>query len=173
MIQAELDFIRTMTRRFYTGGMALDVGASGTAFRQRPKFRYDLSHMFETGAYVAFDKKRAPGVDVVGDAEKLSSYFEAGRVGCIICTSLLEHVLRPWQVIDECATVLRPGGLVVFSAPWVYEEHPDPIDCWRINVPAMRAMAGLWFNEIACTKLAVPENKIIVTMYAGRRKGDE
>ena len=170
MIQAELDFIHKVAREHYRGGKALDVGSSGAAFRARKKFPYDLAALFK-GNLVSFDAKRESGVDVVGDAESLSDYFPPGSMRFVVCTSLLEHVRRPWAVVEEVARVLEVSGVAVFSAPWKYADHPDPIDCWRISVAGMRALAGGWFNEIACKSIRDEVNEITVTVYAGLQNG--
>jgi len=71
------------------------------------------------------------------------------------------------MVAYECARVLKPGGIGIFSAPWKYMDHPDPIDCWRISPDGMRGLVEGWFDELVCKKVA-GEN-ITVTLYAGRR----
>jgi SAM-dependent methyltransferase len=166
MIRAELDIIEAAARSYYTGGVALDVGSSGLAFRQREKFPYDLRSLFNE--YVTFDAKKEPGVDVVGDAHNLSRYIRPRSVSFLICTSLLEHVRRPWDVVRECAAVTKYDGVVVFSVPWKYMDHPDPIDCWRISPEGMRGLTSEWFIEVMCKKVEQPG--IVVTTYVGRRK---
>jgi len=76
MIQAELDFIKAIAAKHYTGGIALDVGSSGLMFRNRPKFPYSLAELFDE--YVTFDRKAEAGVEIVGDAELL----RRDRWGC-------------------------------------------------------------------------------------------
>jgi hypothetical protein len=87
----------------------------------------------------------------------------------VVCTNLLEHVRRPWAVVEQCATVLKIGGVAVFTAPWVYKEHPDPIDCWRVNIEGMRGLIGTNFKELACEQARDAGKGIVVTMFAGVR----
>lgn len=46
----------------------------------------------------------------------------------ILCTSMIEHVENPKQVIENCRLVLRQGGVLWLEAPSVYQIHHDPID---------------------------------------------
>ena len=46
----------------------------------------------------------------------------------ILCTSMIEHVENPKQVIENCRLVLRKGGIMWLEAPSVYPIHHDPID---------------------------------------------
>lgn len=119
----------------------IDVGSSTLAFRTRAKLAYNLAR--EIGQpIICFDLQAAAGVDVIGDAERLTDYFPPATVGGIICTSLLEHVRRPWLVVDQCAAALRPRGRLVLTVPWIYPEHRDPIDCWRISLAGLRSLAA-------------------------------
>lgn len=52
---------------------------------------------------------------VSADAETLP--FRAGSVDKVLCTEVLEHVLRPEAVLQEILRVLRPGGIAIVSVP--------------------------------------------------------
>jgi SAM-dependent methyltransferase len=43
--------------------------------------------------------------------------FSAGTFDAIVAASVLEYVEEPSAVLDECARVLRPGGLLVCTVP--------------------------------------------------------
>lgn len=139
MIRAELQLIER-----WVGGIdppILDLGSSTADFRARPKLPYDLGTILGVRV-LSVDAKAAAGVDIVADAHQLTSAIPADSVNAVICTSLFEHVRRPWIVVRQIASVLRPGGTCVLSAPWVYPEHRDPIDCYRFSVDGLRALAA-------------------------------
>lgn len=73
------------------------------------------------------------GVDVVADVHRLSEHFAAEQFAVVYSESLLEHVVAPWLVAAECAKVLKPGGVVVHVAPWVWPTHSQPNDFWRFS----------------------------------------
>lgn len=51
----------------------------------------------------------------------------------ILCTQVLEHVRSPGGLVAEMARVLRPGGIAIVSAPFVFEEHETPYDFTRFT----------------------------------------
>lgn len=70
-----------------------------------------------------------PNVKVVADAANLP--FEDGSVGGIICESLLEHVADADAVIKEIKRVLKPGGWLYISVPFMLGFHSAPMDYRR------------------------------------------
>ena len=49
------------------------------------------------------------------------------------CCSVLEHVRRPWVLADQLTRILRPGGTLFMSVPWVWGYHPCPDDYFRYS----------------------------------------
>jgi SAM-dependent methyltransferase len=45
---------------------------------------------------------------------------------------VLEHTFDPIRVLDNAATLLRPGGALVALTPSVWPLHNYPLDAWRI-----------------------------------------
>jgi len=70
-----------------------------------------------------------PNVKVVADAANLP--FEDGFVDGIICQSLLEHVADADAVIKEIKRVLKPGGWLYVSVPFMLSFHSAPMDYRR------------------------------------------
>jgi SAM-dependent methyltransferase len=50
-----------------------------------------------------------------------------------LCTQVLEHVPDPGLVLRELARVLRPGGILLLTAPFVWEQHEEPHDYHRFT----------------------------------------
>ena len=76
-------------------------------------------------------------VDVVADAEALTDTIPPGSYDYVVSTSMLEHTPHPWKVLDEVYKVLRPGGILYVSVPWMYPLHAEPNDYWRFSVPCL------------------------------------
>lgn len=74
-----------------------------------------------------------PEVDIVADAEHLP--FKDGTVGALVSESMLEHVPHPTYVTREIMRVLKPGGIVYVSAPFIHPYHasPDDFNRWTIS----------------------------------------
>lgn len=76
--------------------------------------------------------------DVVGDAMRLP--LADGSVDVILMVEVLEHVAEPWRVVLEAHRVLRPGGALLGSAPFVWPVHGDPDDYFRFTAAGLRSM---------------------------------
>ncbi len=89
---------------------------------------------FYVGAeYVGIDMAEGKGVDVVVDLTQSigalkESHFELG-----ICCSVLEHVEKPWLFAANLARLIRPGGRLYMSVPWVWRYHAYPDDYFRFS----------------------------------------
>lgn len=79
-----------------------------------------------------------PEVDVVADASALP--FADGAVDAVVSESLLEHVADPVKVASEMSRVLKPGGLLYVSAPFVHPYHASPDDFNRWTVSGLKAL---------------------------------
>ena len=86
------------------------------------------------------DIKPLPFVDIVADAESLSSVIPAGSYDYVVSTSMLEHTPHPWKVVEEVYKVLRPGGVFYVSVPWMYPLHAEPNDYWRFSLPCLQRL---------------------------------
>ena len=58
--------------------------------------------------------------------------FEDESVENFICLSVFEHLKEYQQGISEIFRVLRPGGKLLFTVPFLYPYH-DEIDYWRFT----------------------------------------
>ena len=54
---------------------------------------------------------------LVGNVEQMSLNFEANSFDAIIMTELLEHLVNPWQIVNQIKTYLKPNGIIVASSP--------------------------------------------------------
>lgn len=75
---------------------------------------------------------------LVGDATKLP--IRAGSVDGVVMSELLEHVEQPARAIAEARRVLRTGGVLCGSVPFLFAVHGDPYDFWRYTDAALRSL---------------------------------
>jgi len=94
----------------------------------------------DSGGYVGFDFHPGKNVDVVGDAHKLSRYFEKDSFDAVFSFSVLEHIAMPWQVIIEMNRVLKPGGLLFISTHPCWPAHEQPWDFWRFQAESFKVL---------------------------------
>jgi SAM-dependent methyltransferase len=68
-------------------------------------------------------------IDLFGTAYEVPS--EPGRFDSALCTSVLEHLEEPERAIRECHRLLKPGGVAVYSIPFIWHVHEEPRDFFR------------------------------------------
>lgn len=111
-------------------GHVLDLGCGTQPYR-------DLVPGQVTGA----DISPGPHVDVI--IPRMGAWpFEDGEFDSLLCTQVLEHAQEPAVILGEIQRVLRPGGTVVLSAPFMYHEHGSPDDYWRFSRHGLRRAVG-------------------------------
>jgi SAM-dependent methyltransferase len=101
-------------------GRVLDVGGA----RQRGAFRRPAG-----ARWVVADIERGFRPDVGADVQALP--FRDAVFDAIKATVLLEHVPDVARALGECRRVLRPGGHLVITAPFLERLHGDPGDYSR------------------------------------------
>ncbi|MEO3432599.1 class I SAM-dependent methyltransferase [Inquilinus sp. CAU 1745] len=82
--------------------------------------------------YTGLDVSAGPAVDVVVTSYETwplpSKHFDV-----VLCTQVLEHVEDLNHVCSEIRRVLRPGGSLIVSFPFLYNEHGKPWDFRRFT----------------------------------------
>lgn len=77
------------------------------------------------------DARRRQCADVYYDGVHLP--FPDGSFDIVLSTQVLEHVFTPDAFLCEIGRVLRPGGRLILSVPFVWDEHEQPYDFARYS----------------------------------------
>jgi len=112
-------------------GLVLDVGGG----RRRGSFRPPTG-----GRWVVADASVAGWPDVGADVQRLP--FRDAAFDAIKVTEVLEHVPDAAAALRECRRVLRPGGHLVATAPFLERLHGDPDDYARYTDAMWRRLLG-------------------------------
>jgi SAM-dependent methyltransferase len=107
-------------------GTVLDLGSA------------ESPYSFLVGRRLAVDIRPFPEVKVLADANSLP--FKDSSFSSVLCTELLEHVLRPDMVVSEIYRVLFPGGILVLTVPFLYPLHRDPKDYHRFTEDGIKVL---------------------------------
>lgn len=83
--------------------------------------------------YVGADMEEGKGVDVVVDLTQGTGTLPQNHFALGICCSVMEHVRKPWIMAEHMTTLIRPGGHLYMSVPWVWRYHPYPDDYYRFS----------------------------------------
>lgn len=64
--------------------------------------------------------------------------FDAMSYDGVICNQVLEHAFNPDQFLREIARVLKPGGDLLLTVPFIWDEHEQPWDYARYSSFGLR-----------------------------------
>jgi SAM-dependent methyltransferase len=112
-------------------GELLDIGCGAKPYRALAK---------NVDRYIGMDIEAGPDVDLVLVPGQPIPLPDAS-VDAILCTQVLEHVADFGQVWSEIHRVLRPGGRLIATVPFTYNEHGSPHDYRRFSVHGIRRVA--------------------------------
>lgn len=129
------------------GSRVLDAGAGEAPYRP----------LFAHCDYVTQDwpgtvHEGAREADVVGDLHDLDvpdASFDA-----VVLTEVLEHVAEPDRVLAELRRILRPGGRLMLTVPFVGELHEEPHDHYRYTSYGLQGLLErVGFEAVAVAPL--------------------
>lgn len=129
-------------------GPVLEVGSKD--YGSTANFR----DLYPGREYVGLDMSEGKGVDVVLDLTKSIAPLRENQFGLAICCSVLEHVDKPWIFAQNLTRVVRPGGRLYMSVPWVWRFHAYPDDYFRFSHRGVQSL----FDEFTWTAVCFSTN---------------
>jgi len=149
-------WVREQALKVPAGARVLDIGAGELPYRDS----------FLHADYVTQDLAQTPDVeygkiDIVSDLTNIP--LPDNSVDVILCTEVFEHVPFPLDALKEISRLLRPGGLLIFTAPLGSGQHQKPYHfyggytrCWYekffpengLEIQSLEPTGGL-FGHIA------------------------
>lgn len=92
--------------------------------------------------YTGCDLTEGDNVDLIADitapAEEVRRAFGSRTYSTIFCISVLEHIPDVFSAARNISLLLRSGGILIISVPFVFRHHGYPGDYWRFTPEAVR-----------------------------------
>lgn len=138
-LAARLAVSRNRTAEEYSHRLAADVVAETNGRNARllivggGEIGNGVESLYENDELdlIAFDIYSSERCQIIADGHQIPLLSDS--VDGVLIQAVLEHVLRPQQVVDEIHRVLRPGGIVYADTPFMIPVHEGPFDFTRFS----------------------------------------
>lgn len=126
------DFIREAFQTIGRGERLLDLGCGIKPFRHL----YDQYVGYSVGVDTPFSLHDEGRVEAQALGHALP--FKDDAFDVVLCTEVLEHVPEPEAVLREIKRVLRRGGRLILTTPFLVPLHEEPYDFYRYTWHGLR-----------------------------------
>jgi SAM-dependent methyltransferase len=90
--------------------------------------------------FLGLDRERFAGIDVVADIRALP-FLDASLDG-LLCEVVMEHLPAVGPALRELERVLKPGGRVYLTLPFIWPYHASPDDYGRWTAAGVERELG-------------------------------
>lgn len=127
--QANWRFLETHLQKLPAGALILDIGAG----------RGDFADLTSQRLTIAIDIYPYPEVDVVCDLTQVNP-FRSARFDAVLLMNVLEHIYDTHQMLREITGLLKPGGILIVTIPFMVKLHQTPVDFVRYSQYALERL---------------------------------
>ena len=116
---------------------------------------YDLKSRLGGRDLIVVDYFPHESVNIVDDLQTLSK-IEDNSIGNIFSSDAIEHIENPWMVIKAFHRVLKPGGIMYLTVPFVWHYHGhenengEKVDFYRFSPLGLKALCKNYFEILEC-----------------------
>jgi len=123
----------------------LDLGGH----KSQKRGRFDIGKTHTNVVNLNISDAKMP--DILGAGEHLPFASEVFDV--VICSEVLEHVPDPQAILRESVRVLKSGGQILITVPFLYRIHADPYDFGRYTESFWQlVLEQVGFSDVEITK---------------------
>jgi len=117
--------IKSLANNIY--GKTLDVGCGAKQYEKIFK---------KTTEYIGIEietelQKKRKIADYFYDGKKIP--FDDESFDSILTFQVFEHIFEPEEFLSEISRVLKPGGHILITVPFIWDEHEIPYDFGRYS----------------------------------------
>ena len=147
---------------FFPGlhGRVLDVGCGRKPYR----------HLVPAADYVGLELD-TPELRGLGAADLYytggSFPVQAASFDAVICSQVLEHIFTPADFLGEIRRVLRPGGSLLLTTPFAWDEHSQPHDFGRYSSFGLAHVLQQAGFEIVAQRKTCADGRTLVQLGTG------
>jgi SAM-dependent methyltransferase len=109
------------------GARVADIGGRKSTKRGQFDIEREVEARGLRVTYINLDPAAEP--DILADACDIPA--ASGSFDATILAETVEHLPDPGAALHEAARLLRAGGVLLATAPFIYQIHPDPLDVGR------------------------------------------
>ena len=138
-------------------GRTLDVGCGSKPYL----------HLYRSSEYVGLEidtpqNRVSKNADYFYDGTE----FPFGDVSfdSIVANEVFEHVFNPDQFLNEVARVLKPGGMILMTMPFIWDEHEQPWDFARYSSFGIKSLLEKHGFEIVEQRKSTDDIRVIFQM---------
>lgn len=150
--------IKNEVKKFFsnvTNSNILDFGCGDSRYK---KYINDTNNYIALDIEISGHDKNNKNYDVLWDGNKLP--FKNKKFELILMTEVLEHVHNVEKTLLEIRRVLKIGGKLLITTPFIWPEHEKPFDFQRYTSFGLKSLMNrLGFSIIY-------EKKLITNKYA-------
>jgi SAM-dependent methyltransferase len=149
LAHVQLNNALAMAAREHATGRLVDIGCG-----LKPYAPLFADYVDE---HVGVDHPDSPhalsSVDVLATAYEIP--LADGSFDTALMSEMLEHLERPSDGLAEAHRLLRPGGKVILTTPFMWPLHEEPRDFFRYSPHGLRhLLEGAGFEEVAIAPLS-------------------
>jgi len=89
--------------------------------------------------YLGVDLEPGSNVDKVMVSE-FNTGLPDSYASAVISGQCLEHCKNPFLLVQEIFRIVKKNSFVLLTAPWLFQIHRFPLDCWRILPDGMKVL---------------------------------
>ena len=146
-------------------GKTLDVGCGTKPY----------AHLFTSKEYIGLE------IDSVANRKekKADCYYDGsvfpfadGSFDSAVANEVFEHVFDPDRFLNEVSRVLRSGGVLLMTMPFVWDEHEQPYDYARYSSFGIRSILQRHGFEILEQRKSMDDIRVffqLLNMYLYKR----
>jgi SAM-dependent methyltransferase len=140
------------------GGAVLDVGCGTKPYRAFIAADRYVGLEFDTprarasfAAEAFYDGRTFPFADASFDAA--------------LCSQVFEHVFTPEDFLREIHRVLRPGGRLLLTVPFAWDEHEQPHDFARYSSFALKALLERTGFVVEAQRKSTADSRVLFQLW--------